>query len=141
MDTIAIKRISLFAAWLVAFTAVMATLYSSEILEYPVCHLCWYQRICIYPLVLILGIATFRDDGKIAIYAAPLTIIGAFFALYQYIEQMFPGFGPIKFCSAGVSCSYIHIKLFGFMTFPFLSLAACVVMFVLLLVSYRAEPQ
>lgn len=126
----------LFLTWLIALFAFLIAQYSSDILNFPVCHLCWYQRICIYPLAIILGIAAFRNDGNIAIYTIPLTLLGAFFALYQYLEQMIPNFSPINVCQQGPSCSVIHIHYFGFITFPFASLIACMVMTVLLFVAY-----
>ncbi len=131
------QRISLFLAWLIALIAMLGTLYASEIAKLPVCHLCWYQRISIYPLAIILGIASYRDDFKIALYGIPLAIIGAGFAIYQYLEQMMPGFGPINFCGTGPDCSEIHIQLFGFMTFPFFSFLACLAIVVLLILAYK----
>lgn len=118
------KRLCLLAAWLIAVFALMATLYSSIVLKMAVCHLCWFQRIFMYPLVLILGLATFFDDFRVRLYALPMALIGAIFALYQYLEQMIPGFAPIKLCGTGPACSDIHIKFFGFITFPFLSIVA-----------------
>ncbi len=131
------RQFSLFAAWLIALVALLGTLYASEIRDIPVCPLCWYQRISIYPLTLILGIATYRNDIQIAVYAIPLAVIGAFFAAYQYAEQMIPGFAPIDFCRMGsTECSNIHFKLFGFITFPFLSLIGCLVIILLMLIAY-----
>lgn len=119
-------KFSLFIAWLIALVATLVTLYASEIQLLPVCHLCWYQRICIFPLVILLGIAVYRDDRRIGIYTIPLVCVGAFFALYQYLLQLFPGFGPIEFCTMGADCSHIHLKLLGFITYPLLSLIGCI---------------
>src|SRR3990167_4327207 len=129
------KRFALFFAWVISLTALLITLYSSEIRNIPVCHLCWYQRIMLYPLAILLGIAIFRDDLKIYIYALPLSLIGALFAFYQYLLQMFPKFAPISFCSTGPSCSDIHLQIFGFITFPLLSLIAALLISALLLIS------
>jgi disulfide bond formation protein DsbB len=125
----------LFVAWLVALIAMLFSLYSSEVLSFSVCHLCWYQRICLYPLALILGIAAFRVDASIIPYVIGLPILGGLFALYQYLEQMIPGFSPIKMCTVGGDCSVVHFKWLGFITYPFLSLVACVAITVLLLVA------
>lgn len=130
-----LARISLLLAWVIALIAMLATLFMGEFLNYPVCHLCWYQRICMYPLVVILGIAALRDDRKIHIYGIPLAIIGAVFALYQYLQQMIPGFAPIQLCGLGPSCSDVHMKLLGFITLPFLSMIAFVVIVILLWIS------
>lgn len=131
------KKLSLFMAWIIALAATLITLYSSEVLKFPICHLCWYQRIAIYPLTILLGIAVWRDDRNIVIYALPLLIIGALFAAYQYLEQMIPGFQPINLCRMGPSCRETYFNLFGFITFPFLSLLACIVMAVLLLIAKK----
>lgn len=120
------KQLSLFIAWLIALIAMVATLYASEVLHWSVCPLCWYQRIALYPLVILLGIAAYRNDACIAPYALPFPVIGFFFAAYQYAEQMIPGFSPIAFCTQGIACNVIHLKLLGFVTLPFLSMIACV---------------
>src|SRR5438105_4210521 len=99
------RRYGLFFAWLIALCAFIATLFASEVLHWPVCVLCWYQRICIYPLVILLGIAAFKNDNLIIPYALPFPILGFIFAAYQYCEQMIPGFAPINFCGQGISCS------------------------------------
>lgn len=135
MISLSTKRLSLLLAWLIALTALIITLYSSEIKNLPVCHLCWYQRIGMYPLTVLLAIALFRDDLSIYIYAIPLALITAVFAFYQYLLQMFPKFAPISFCTAGPSCSDIHLQLFGFITFPFLSFIAAFAIIILLVIS------
>lgn len=131
------KRLALFLAWFISLCALLISLYSSEIRGLPVCHLCWYQRIMLYPLSIILGVAIFRDDLGIYIYAIPLSLIGALFALYQYLLQMFPRLAPISFCSTGPSCADIHLQLFGFITFPLLSLIAALFISILLLISKK----
>ena len=122
----------LFIAWLVALFAMLFSLYSSEVLGMFVCHLCWYQRVCLFPLVLILGIGAFNGDIDVVRYAIGLPIIGCAFAIYQYLEQMIPGFSPINICSVGGDCSVIHFKWLGFITFPLLSVFACAIIILLL---------
>ena len=124
----------LFFAWIIALCAMLSTLFFSEILQWPVCPLCWYQRLSLYPLVILLGMAAYKNDRAIIPYALPFPLIGLFFSVYQYLEQMIPGFAPIDFCSAGsTSCSIIHLKLLGFVTIPFLSAIACAMIFLLLI--------
>lgn len=130
------SRYALFLAWLISLIAMLITLFAGEVLNWPVCVLCWYQRIALYPLVILLGIAAFRDDKHIIPYALPFPISGFLFAAYQYAEQMIPNFAPIKFCTEELPCSTIHIKLLGFVTIPFLSALVCVMIIVLLLL-YR----
>ena len=127
----------LLIAWIISVGAFCISLYSSEILKYNVCHLCWYQRICLYPLVILLGIASFKNDCKIIPYAMPFPSIGSLFALYQYLEQMIPGFEPIKLCSIQAPCSITHFKWLGFITFPFLSLITCITLIIMLSLAKR----
>ena len=124
----------LFFAWIIALISMLATLYAGDVLNIPTCHLCWYQRICIYPLTIILGIGCYRNDLKVTIYSLPLAILGVVFGLLQYLEQMIPGFSPINVCGLGPSCSDIHLQIFGFITFPLLSMMACTLIIVLLMI-------
>jgi len=132
------SSIALLLAWLIALLAFVGTLYSSEVMRMPVCHLCWYQRICMYPLVMIFAIALWRNDVRIRIYTLPLCVIGGLFALYQYLEQMIPGFAPINLCGTGINCSAVHFKWLGFITFPFLSLLSFIVIIFLLSVAKQS---
>lgn len=131
----------LLAAWLIALIASITSLYLSEVLNWQVCTLCWYQRLGIYPLAIILGIALYKEDTQIFSYALPFTIITLFFSLYQYLEQMIPGFGPIHFCTASISgmadCSKIDWSLFNFITLPLLSFICSILIFILLLFSRK----
>jgi disulfide bond formation protein DsbB len=120
------RHYALYFAWLIALTCLLGSLYSSEILKMPVCLLCWYQRIALYPLALILGIATYRDDRAVIHYALPLSLLAMLIALYQYLMQMFPTLFPLQLCGLGPSCYAMHFKLLGFITYPFLSLLTAV---------------
>jgi len=132
-----IRRINLFVALLVSLSAMIITLYSSVVTKIPVCDLCWYQRICIYPLVIIIGIACFRDDFKVWVYGLPLALLGTLFGIYQYLQQMISSFSPIKLCGTGPACDSVHLSIFGFITYPFLSVIACIAISILLLIAGR----
>lgn len=134
-----IKKNSLYLAWIVSIAGMIFSLSLSGIFEWPICHLCWYQRICLYPLAIILGIACFRGDNRVAIYTLPLSLIGVVFSLYQYLEQMIPGFTPINVCGQGPSCSDVHMQLFGFITLPFISMIGFAAVSVLLVFTLRNE--
>lgn len=130
-------QLFILAAFLIATLGLIGSLYISEILHIPVCHLCWYQRICIYPLPVILGLGIYRNDNNAARYCIPLSAIGGCIALYQYLQQMIPGFAPIELCGLGVRCDTIHIKLLGFITLPFISMLGCITITVLLALAVR----
>ena len=107
--------------FLIALASMVGSLYYSEVVGYPPCSLCWYQRIAMYPLVVIMGIAAYRRDPGIRRYVLPLMVIGAVFALYQYIISYTPDVEVLG-CSLDVSCTERFIWEFGFVDFPFMSL-------------------
>lgn len=120
--------------------ATMGSLYFSEILDLPPCRLCWYQRILMYPLVILFGVALIRKDKNVVYYALPMSIIGASIALYQYLLQMTPlsSVDPIK-CSVFESCSKIDKIYLGFITIPLLSLLAFLAIIGLMVLSLRKK--
>ena len=130
------KKHTLYFAWLCSLIGTLLSLFLSEMLHWPICALCWYQRICLYPLVIILGIACFRSDNRIALYTLPLTILGILFAAYQYLEQMIPGFSPIDVCGTGPSCSHIDWMWGGFVTLPLVSAGGFFILTLLLALVY-----
>ncbi|MFA7744778.1 disulfide oxidoreductase [Salinicoccus roseus] len=119
-----ISQLLLYVAWLVSIIATLGSLYFSEIQSFIPCELCWYQRILMYPLVLILGIATFQNDKSVKKYVLPISIIGGSISLFHYLEQKVPGFAEIKPCANGMPCSTEYINWLGFITIPFLALIA-----------------
>ena len=127
-----VQKYGLYLAWLVAMTATLGSLYFSEIRGFVPCELCWIQRIFMYPLSIILGIAVFTDDRTVKKYVLPLTVIGGFISLYHYLVQKVPGFADIKPCVQGVPCSAQYINWLGFVTIPFLALTAFTLITVLL---------
>ena len=118
------SRLFLFLAWEVAMIATLGSLYFSEIRGFIPCDLCWFQRIFMYPLTLILGIATFQNDHSIKKIVFPMAIIGGSISVMHYLEQKIPGFGGIKPCVSGVPCNAEYINWFGFVTIPFLAFTA-----------------
>ncbi|WP_044640839.1 disulfide oxidoreductase [Risungbinella massiliensis] len=99
-----LKKYSLYFAWIVSITATGGSLYLSEVLLFNPCYLCWWQRIFMYPFVILLGIATFRQDHTIRIYALPLSIIGGSISLYHYLLQKVTFFQDSHESCGVVSC-------------------------------------
>lgn len=122
----------LFTAWLVSMVATLGSLFFSEVMMFPPCVMCWYQRICMYPLTIILLVALFPLDVKVLKYALPFVSIGLFFAVYHNLlyYKILPE--SIQPCSQGVSCTSDYINWFGFITIQLLSLVAFIVIAVLL---------
>lgn len=118
-----IENLLLFM-WVVALTATMGSLYFSEIRGYEPCELCWIQRIFMYPLVIILGIAYVQKNARIAVTTAVLSMIGGAISLYHYSIQKVDFLSESAPSCGRVSCTGEYINLLGFITIPFLALLA-----------------
>lgn len=129
-----INGLLLYGAWFVSLIAMLGSLYFSEIEGFIPCELCWYQRISMYPLVLILGMATFKNDLKVPRYVLPLSLLGGSISVLHYLEQKVPGFGGIKPCVNGVPCSSEYINWLGFITIPFLAFTAFLLISIAMLI-------
>lgn len=129
-----LKKYSLYIAWVLSCCGVLASLFFSVMRQLEPCTLCWYQRIALFPMAFLLGMATYSGDKKMTKYILPLAIFGCVFAVYQILIQEIPGWYPIEMCGAGPSCSEkINIGL-GFITIPMLSLINFLIIFILLLI-------
>jgi disulfide bond formation protein DsbB len=118
------NAILLYLSWLLAAIATTGSLYFSQVLELPPCSLCWWQRICMFPLVILFGVGYLKKDASCLLYTAPLVIIGLFISIYHnllYYGVLEKGFST---CSAGVSCTTAQIQWLGFITIPLLALVA-----------------
>ena len=124
------NQLFLYIAWLVSAVATLGSLYFSEIRGFVPCELCWYQRILMYPLALILGIGTFQNDQTVKKFVLPMAILGWFTSFYHYMIQKVPGFSEIKPCVNGVPCNVQYINWLGFITIPFLALTAFTIIIV-----------
>lgn len=99
----------------------VGSLFFSEVMKLPPCVLCWYQRIAMYPLVLILPIGILSQDAKLRRYSLPLALVGLTIASYHVL--LYYGVIPesIVPCTQGVSCTSRQIEWWGFITIPLLS--------------------
>jgi disulfide bond formation protein DsbB len=137
-----LKSYLLPLAFLQAVIAMAGSLFFSEVWGLVPCVLCWYQRITMYPLVVIAFVAMWRKDDHAYLYALPLSIIGFCISLYHNILYYAVNWGirpdwtgP---CQAGVSCTTRYIEWAGFITIPLLSLVAHLVITVLMVMLWRA---
>jgi disulfide bond formation protein DsbB len=127
----------LLASWLVALVATGAALFIGEVMGMKPCLLCWYQRIAMFPLALVLGMACFAEDRRGAVYALPLAAIGAAIALYHTLLVhgiVSEGWVP---CDATLSCADQKLEIFGGVQIPWLALAAFVLILALLMAYLR----
>jgi disulfide bond formation protein DsbB len=131
----------LLFAWATAFVATLGSLYFSEVLRFIPCDLCWFQRIFMYPQVIILGIAIVRKDFTAARYSLALSIIGGMISLYHYSLQKIPFFQDYAISCGRVPCTGQYINWLGFITIPFLALTAFTIIIFLSLAVMRQQKE
>jgi disulfide bond formation protein DsbB len=129
----------LFAAWVLVTVSTLGSLFFSEVMGVPVCELCWYQRIAMYPLALILAIGLLPYDPKVLRYSAAFTGLGWLTALFHVL--LVAGIIPesAQPCVQGIPCSETHISLLGFLNIPTLSLLTFTAIGILLFYTNRME--
>jgi len=114
-----------YLAFGTALIAMLGSLYYSEIAGFVPCQLCWYQRILMYPLTLILLVGILRHDPTVTGYVLPFSVIGIGVSTYHYLIQL----GVIEHsaaCRVGVPCVVRYVNYFGFVTIPLMALTAFV---------------
>lgn len=127
-----------YLAWLVALVATIGSLTFSEVLGLPPCALCWFQRIFMYPLAILLGLGLLRRDGAIPVYGLALALPGLAIAVWHNL--VYVGVVPESLtpCVSGVSCSGRLLQVAGFVDIPQMSLAAFVIISGSLALAWRA---
>ncbi|MEG3617663.1 disulfide bond formation protein B [Magnetovibrio sp. PR-2] len=130
----------LFLAWMIALASTLGALFIGEVLGQAPCQLCWYQRIAMFPLAIILGISCFANDFKIWRYALPLSLIGTLVALWHSLLYAGVISEAIQPCSkGGPSCTSSDMTLMGIIPLPYVSFVAFVAISILLLLTRRKE--
>jgi disulfide bond formation protein DsbB len=114
----------LFLAWLVALAATAGALFLGEVMGKTPCVLCWYQRIAMFPLVLVLGVGLYDGDVRGARYALPLAWVGWGLALYHCLLFWGVLSEALSPCRQGVSCADADQQVAGFVPIPLMSLIA-----------------
>ena len=125
--------------FLIAFAATMGSLVFSEIYHLDPCKLCWYQRIFMYPLTILTAISIIFRVPLRKIYILALSIPGMLIGFYQYYLQMTQGGSDVNTCGSGVSCNFIDFKFAGFITIPFLSFAAFLLINMIVIAVYLIQ--
>lgn len=136
IDAVGPNGLGLAAA--VACTATAGSLYFSEVAHFTPCNLCWYQRICMYPLAVILTIAAVRRDHGITPYAAALAGIGAAIAGYHVLLERFPTLES-DICDPANPCTLIWVERLGYLTIPTMALSGFVAIAALLAADHAAH--
>ncbi len=107
-------------AFVLAAAATAGSLVFSEVIGYEPCELCWYQRITMYPMVVIFGVDLLGGESRTRRYALPLAVVGLAISVYHYMVQVLPDVGG-GVCGTGVSCSARYVEEFGFVSIPFMA--------------------
>ncbi len=132
-----VKQTALPLASLVAITATLGSLYYSEIAGFVPCRLCWFQRIFMYPMAIVLPIAAFRRDFGIRIYMIAFPVIGLGIAVYHYLVQRVPSLSEGGSCDPTAPCSSAYVETFDFITIPFMAGSGFLLIGVLLAATWR----
>lgn len=130
-----------FGCWVIACLSALGALFFSEVMELVPCLLCWYQRIFMFPLVLLLPLGLFPYDRKVVRYTLPLAAIGWLIAVFQVLLVW--GVVPERAapCRQGISCSEVQWEILGFVNIPFLSFLAFSTMVALLVAAHLRSPR
>jgi len=123
---------SVVFAWIVATVTTLGSLYYSEHAGFVPCELCWYQRIVMYPLVIVLGVAALRRDRAVWITTLVFVAIGAPLSLYHWLVERVPAFEQSSSCSAITPCSAPWFEKLGFVTLAWMAMSAFLLIGVLM---------
>ena len=129
----------IYMAWLVNIVSFMGSMYFSNFMMLPPCVLCWYQRICIFPLSIIFAVGFLKKDENIFWYSIPLVTIGWIISLYHNLlyYKIIPK--AITACSSGVSCTDVQIEYLGFITIPLMAFTALSLTALLLILFFTKQ--
>ena len=127
----------IYYAWLVNIVSLVGSMYFSNIMMLPPCVLCWYQRICVFPMSILLAVGFLKKDKNIFFYTIPLLATGWIISLYHNLlyykiipEAIIP-------CTSGVSCTSKQIEILGFITIPLMAFTSLSLSLVLITLFYK----
>lgn len=128
-------------SFLIALIATLGSLFFGEVLKYPPCTLCWYQRICMYPLVIIFGSAIWTSKEDFLKNSLPLSVLGLLIASYHNL--LYYGWIPdsITPCTQGVSCTTKQVEILGFLTIPLMAWFSFAALTVLGILAWRISEE
>lgn len=129
-----LKGREVLISFAVSLIATFGSLFLSEIAKYTPCEFCWFQRIFMYPLTIILGVAYFSRARDVERYVLPLTLVGGLISIYHnYLQRAANPFVPCSAVGFSVSCTEKFFTYYGYITIPFMALTAFVTIFLLML--------
>ena len=134
-----IKKYTIHLVFIISLVGALMSLYFSDILGWAPCNLCWYQRILLYPLVIICIVGIIYRDPKIYRYILPFSVLGSLVSLYHNLLfwKIIPESPAV--CRNGISCIDPNLQLYSFITIPLLSFLAFIMITVLVLIYRKYE--
>ena len=126
-----------YVAWVLALGSTLGSLFFGEVMGLPICTLCWYQRILLYPLVILLPVGILLRDRNVAAYALPLALLGSAIAVYHNLLYYGVIVESLTPCAESVPCTSRQIEWLGFITIPLMSLSAFVLIVACLIAHHR----
>jgi len=128
-----------YIAWFQALIATLGSLFYSEVLHIIPCILCWYQRILMYPLVIIIAVGIIKKDRNLPYFVLPMSILGLLIAAYHYLLQF--GIIPENLapCVEGISCASRYIQYYDFITIPLMAFTAFTVITISMVISLKSQ--
>lgn len=127
----------IYFAWIINIVSLAGSMYFSNVMMLPPCVLCWFQRICIFPLSFILAVGFLKKDKNVLWYALPLVCIGWIISLYHNLLYYKIIQEAISMCTSGVSCTSKQIEYFGFITIPLMAYTSLTLTLICLIIFYR----
>jgi disulfide bond formation protein DsbB len=112
-----ISDVAIPLGFAVALTTTLGSLYMSQIAKFPPCELCWFQRICMYPNVILFAVAWWRRDRDVRFYVLPLVLIGICISTYHYLLERFPDSVSYA-CTNNIPCETVWVWKFHFLSIP-----------------------
>jgi disulfide bond formation protein DsbB len=130
---------AVLVAWIVAIVTTLGSLYYSEHAGFIPCELCWYQRILMYPLVIVLGVGWLRRDPKAWTTAAPFVVLGAPLSLYHWLVERVPAFAESSSCSVVAPCTAPYFEKLGFVTLAWMCMSSFLLIGTMLALSVAGQ--
>lgn len=122
---------AVWIAWLVALVATTGSLIYSEVIHFVPCRLCWFQRIAMYPLAIVLLVGAIRREAVVKFYGLPLALVGLAISIWHYLVQLYPSLEGGA-CDPTNPCSARYVEVFDFISIPFMAGAGFTLIAVLL---------
>ncbi|WP_100407295.1 disulfide oxidoreductase [Bacillus solitudinis] len=140
MNNKKIENLLVFA-WLTSLIATLGSLYFSQIRMFEPCTLCWYQRILMYPLVIVILIGIIQKDAKVALYSLVFSLVGFLLSTYHYALQNLSFLSETAPACGRVPCTGQYINWLGFITIPFLAGTAFLFIFICSLLVFKIKKE